>query len=167
MGAILSSCGTYRYELDRDIEHLTPPEVPKVYAYFGVNPSTADAELNDQTIQKLMMFTKLHGGTKMIVGNVFAGRSPDVKVLRWMNDPHGPDNAQHITKIIAAADVLVPMWGSRLKLPAGLRPAFDDLMRNLLGSGKPVQTFGLTMYGDPKHPLFLPYTTSLTAHPGL
>ena len=41
--------------------------------------------------------------------------------------------------------------------------AFDTLMDALLSSGKPVKCFGLTSSGDPKHPLFLDYTTPLVA----
>ena len=38
MNAVISNCGMYRYRLDRTVSDSGP-----VYAFFGVNPSTADA----------------------------------------------------------------------------------------------------------------------------
>ena len=38
--AIISHCGKYRYRLDRTVSDSGP-----VYAFFGVNPSTADASV--------------------------------------------------------------------------------------------------------------------------
>nr|WP_246217502.1 DUF1643 domain-containing protein [Paraburkholderia panacisoli] len=48
------------------------------FAFFGVNPSTTDATLDDATARKCIGFTKPNGGRRLIVGNVFAVRSTDV-----------------------------------------------------------------------------------------
>ncbi len=55
----------------------------------------------------------------------------------------------------------MPCWGNRSKLPPGKRGCPAVLLHVLLKSGKPVQTFGLTASGDPKHPLMLGYDTPL------
>ena len=51
----------------------------------------------------------------------WAIRSPsalrDVRRLAEVPDPIGPDNSEHLAQIIREADVLVPCWGSRLKIP--------------------------------------------------
>jgi len=154
--AILSPCSLYRYRLDRTVGMVGP-----VFAFFGVNPSTADATADDATVRKWIGFTKTWGGSRFIVGNVFAYRATDVRELATVDDPFGPDIGDHTTDIIAEADILVPCWGNSGKVPPKLQFAFDVLMDALVSSGKPVQTFGLTASGDPKHPLMLGYSTPL------
>jgi putative transcriptional regulator len=47
MSAILSPCSLYRYKLEREVNQTGK----LVIAYFGVNPSTADASNDDQTVE--------------------------------------------------------------------------------------------------------------------
>lgn len=157
MSAIISPCGMYRYRLER-----TVGMEGSIYAFFGVNPSTADATIDDQTVKKWIGFTKLWGGSRFIVGNVFAYRSKDVKALTNVVDPFGDDIGDHTANIINEADILVPCWGNTAKVPPKLRFAFDVLLDTLLASGKPVRHFGLTKGGDPGHPQMLAYSTPLT-----
>lgn len=157
MTAIISECQRYRYRLDRDI--ATPDS--KTIAFFGINPSIADEDIDDPTIKKIKGFASRHGGSKVIVGNVFAFRTPHVHELELMLDPVGPENRYHHQRIIEEADILVPCWGGRYKVPQPLRHHFEDVLQQLQASGKPVQCLGLTVDGDPKHSLFIPYTTSL------
>lgn len=161
MNAVISNCGMYRYRLDRAVSDSGP-----VYAFFGVNPSTADASDDDATVRKWRGFVDRWGGSRFIVGNVFAYRATDVRELAGVTDPFGEANSDHITHIISQADILVPCWGSTGKVPPRLRFAFKALMRTLVSSGKPVSCFGFTANGDPKHPLFLSYTTPLVATQG-
>ena len=49
MSAVISDCGAYRYRLDRDVDPLLGGPV---YAFFGVNPSTADADIDVATVRK-------------------------------------------------------------------------------------------------------------------
>ena len=156
MSAIISKCGMYRYRLERDVQ----PE-GLVFGYFGVNGSTATATEDDHTVRKWIGFTKVNGGRRFIVGNAFAFRATDVRELATMVDPVGPENEIHLERIIRDADVLVPCWGSRTKLPKSLYVHLDRLLEQLVASGKPVLAFGVTGSGDPKHPLMLGYSTSL------
>lgn len=156
MSAIISPCGKYRYRLDRAVSVSGP-----VYAFFGVNPSTADANTDDATVRKWHGFVTTWGGRKFVVGNVFAYRATDVRTLAAVDDPFGDDIGEHTTDIITEADILVPCWGNTSKVPPRLRFAFDVLLESLLCSGKPVRHFGLTKSGDPKHPLMLGYSTPL------
>lgn len=155
--AVISDCQNYRYRLTRELGLFGD----KVFAYFGVNPSTADATIDDRTVSKWIGFTERNGGSRFIVGNVFAYRATDVKELSTAKDPIGPDNDNHILQIISEADILVPCWGSRNKIPPALQFRLDEVLSMLSQSGKPVLTFGLTQSNDPKHPLMLPYTTDL------
>lgn len=160
MSAILSACGKYRYRLDREVHGLD--QDGPVFAYFGVNPSTADAAVDDATVRRCRGFTRVYGGRRFIVGNVFGYRSTDVRTLAKAADPFGPDNSLHIARIIDDADVLVPCWGATGKVPDRLRGDFASLLGKLQRSRKPVMHFGKTASGDPKHPLMLGYETPLT-----
>lgn len=46
--AVISECGHYRYRLDREVA-----ESGIVFGYFGINPSTADALRDDQTVSRV------------------------------------------------------------------------------------------------------------------
>lgn len=154
--AIISDCGLYRYRLEREVADAGP-----VYAYFGVNGSTAGPVENDHTVCKWIGFTQRFGGRKLIVGNPFAYRSTDVRALAKVDDPIGPENYRHLRQIMADADILVPCWGDTAKVPDRLRGDFAFLLSALLKTGKPVLTFGLTKNGSPMHPLMLSYATKL------
>lgn len=162
MSAVLSPCGTYRYRLERTVGMDGP-----VYAFFGINPSTADAQLDDATVRKWIGFVKSWGGSRFLVGNVWPLRSKDVRHLasatRWLHI--GRENEQHILAMASEADILVPCWGDRGKVPRAMHNEIDALMSLLLGTGKPVMHLGLTKGGDPKHPLMLGYDTPLQAWP--
>lgn len=154
--AVISACGLYRHRLDRAVQ-----ERGLVIAYYGVNGSTADEIENDQTVKKWFGFTLRNDGRKFIVGNAFGYRSKDVKLLASVDDPVGPDNAMHLQAIISEADIHVPCWGNRGKVPQRLHHHFDQLEMMLRQSGKPIKIFGLTKKGDPVHPLMLSYSIKL------
>lgn len=168
MSAIISECGLYRFRLEREVQ----PE-GKVFAFFGINPSTADADLDDATVRKWRGFTLRNDGRKFIVGNVFAFRATDVSEVRKHYIAGAPGRgsvlleAQLSTEcgywqdIIGQADVLVPCWGNSSKVPAAIRGRLGVLLSALIESRKPVLHFGLTASGDPKHPLMLGYDTPL------
>lgn len=173
MSAILSECGRYRYRLERgpfncnDLFEVASDGVyelrGKVVGFFGVNPSTADSTEDDATVRKWIGFCKAWGAKRFIVGNVFAYRATDVKKL--LNDPEPAFslvNQEHLKSIARDADILVPCWGNRAKVPVELRHIFDATLGLLQQTGKPLMHFGLTDSGDPKHPLMLGYSTPLT-----
>jgi hypothetical protein len=157
MSAVLSPCRKYRYKLFRD----TDGQQDKLIAYFGVNPSTACESKDDSTVRRWKGFSALFDANRMIVGNVFAYRSTDVNALARVDDPIGPKNHEYVSEIIERADILVPCWGSRAKLPKVLRPHLDKFIEILQDSNKPVMCFGKTASNDPAHPLMLPYSTQL------
>lgn len=161
MSAVLSPCGRFRYRLERDVaaEGL-------VFAFFGINPSTADAELDDATVRKWRGFTRANGGRRFIVGNVFPLRATDVRELgNDLNADALKENRDHLQQIAKDADILVPCWGSRDKLPKRLHDHLGATLDVLKSSGKPLRTLGFTASGDPKHPLMLGYATSLIPWP--
>lgn len=159
MSAIISDCGKYRYRLDRDVGMDGP-----TFMFVGVNPSTADANIDDATVRKWIGFTKRWGGRRFLVGNAFAYRSTDVRALSALSpgDAIGILNDWHLMRMAVEADVIVPCWGNSQKVPPNLRTRFAFLAEMLTGADKPIKHMGLTAGGDPKHPLMLAYTTPLT-----
>ena len=154
MSAIISSCGTYRYRLER----------PDVFGDFStaiimVNPSTADATDNDATIRKLIGFRNLKGWGHLIVGNLFAYRATDVRELATASDPMGPENDDRLAEIFDDAQQVVFAWGPTAKLPQRLRDRWrhvDALARKM---GHAPLCIGATAKdGQPRHPLMLAYT---------
>src|SRR5437870_2889354 len=84
--AKISDCGRYRYTLTRRVGVGGP------LVWVMLNPSTADAEVDDPTIRRVMKFTEASDCGLAIVVNLFALRSPSPKALRGHADPVGPDN---------------------------------------------------------------------------
>lgn len=155
--ALLSTCGRYRYFLTRGDE--TGP----TYCFIGLNPSTADADIDDATVRKWAGFVKRLGGSGFVVANVFAYRATDPKELANTVDPVGPLNARYVRRCVEDADIVVPCWGNQSKAPKEVRHAFEQTLRQIrvAAKDKPVLCFGLTKSGDPKHPLMLGYDTPL------
>lgn len=158
MSAIISQCGTYRYRLERD----GPGD--GATAVIMVNPSTADATQDDATIRKLRGFGARYGWGKLIVGNLFAYRSKDVKALAIADDPIGGDNGYRLAEIFLDADRVVFAWGPVAKLPRHLRDQWRDVHRLALAMhSQPMSIGAPAKDGHPCHPLMLPYSRQLQA----
>lgn len=154
--AVFSPCGLYRHRLDREVQ-----EHGITIVYCGVNGSTATADAEDQTTKKWRGFTLRNGGARYIAINPFGYRATDVRVLASVADPVGPLNEQYVSQALAEADLIVPCWGNRAKVPERLRHHFSAMLKKMRATGKPMKCFGLTSSGDPMHPLMLGYDTPL------
>ncbi len=156
MSAIFSECGTFRYRLERDLNQSGP-----IVAILGVNPSTADAETDDQTIRKDIGFGQRLGWSRIIKGNKFAFCAKDVNALRTAADPIGPENNGHLEQIMRDADIIVAAWGPLAKLPNHLRIRYRKILVIADRVGKPLMCFGTAQDGQPRHTLMLSYETKL------
>jgi hypothetical protein len=124
--------------------------------FIGINPSTAGKSENDQTITKLIEFSKRFGAGGFYIINLCTRISTDsdqLKVLRPLN--YGDPN--HLLQTaIAKSAYIVPMWGnkgSQFK---------DQIVRTvLMCEDRMMFTFGLTSKAQPGHPLMLSYSTEL------
>ena len=155
--AWLSEDQKYRYTLKREWK-----DEGLLFAFFGINPSTADANIDDQTVKKWIGFTERNGGRGFEVGNLFAYRATNVKELATCDEPTGGHaNYKHLQLLIQKADILVPCWGSLSKIPRHMRHHASALAYDLKESGKPVKCYGRTKSGDPKHLARLGYDTEL------
>ena len=155
--AIISDCGLYRYRLER---HALAGAGS--VAWIMVNPSTADAKEDDPTIRKVIGFSERMGAGWLMVGNKFAYRATDVRELRTARDPVGPENDQHLARIIAEAGTVIAAWGPLAKLPPALRRRWYKIARMADEAGRALMCFGTAQDGHPRHPLMLAYDTPLT-----
>lgn len=155
--AIISTCGRYRYRLERD----GPGEGRTVI--IMVNPSTADAEQDDATIRKLKGFGARNGWGKVVVGNLFAYRATDVRELGKIADPVGLLNDEHLVDMIHEATRVIFAWGPVTKQPAVWRHRWNAVweMAIELRNDHPMSIGEPAKCGHPKHPLMLPYDSPI------
>jgi hypothetical protein len=154
-GTVLSADRVYRYALVR--EWLVGKGT---VLFFLLNPSTADEGKNDPTIRRVMGFAKAWGFRKVLVGELFAIRSTDPKVLLTHADPVGPVNDQFLKDLAKEADLVVFAWGNWGKVRGR-----SESVRNLF-DGTAVKCFGMTDQGEPRHPLYLARTAALVPFEG-
>lgn len=138
--AVISPCGRYRYRLSRTWDARKLPLV-----WIMLNPSTADAEVDDPTIRRCVSFSKREGAGGLEVLNLFALRAPDPKQLRVAPDPIGPDNDEWIRQVLHPHTRVVAAWGEHGRhLDRG-----PTVLRTLSG-------LDVLCLGDkPKHPLYI------------
>jgi len=156
-GAVLSSDGRYRYRLWRLWDDLAP-----IMTWVMLNPSTADADVDDPTIRKCIGFAKAGHYGGIIVVNLFAWRATDPKELRHVADPVGPENDDHILWACTAPLMLsvVAGWGSN---PFARKRAARVKALIQSGARRDVQCFRKSDAGQPWHPLYLPYSSPMVA----
>lgn len=154
-GALISDCGKFRYRLWRRWDISLP-----VACFVMLNPSTADASVDDATIRKCIGFAERLGFGSIEVVNLFAYRATDPKDLRRAGYPVGPDNDAHFEWVAHDADrrgSVICAWGTnaaKLQRPADV----IAMLRRWHIKPKALQING---HGIPAHPLMLPYTCRL------
>lgn len=157
--ATISPCGLYRYDLHRrwGDGYLMP--------FVMLNPSTADAMVDDPTIRRCIGFARREGVGGIVVANIFAFRATKPEDMKRADDPFGPDNDQTLERIARASVVddmpIVCAWGSH----GGLRGAHDRALRILQSVGARLVCLGRTASGMPKHPLYISGSQPLVPFP--
>lgn len=154
--AVISGCGLYRYRLER--HGLSGSGA---VAWIMVNPSTADASEDDATIRKVIGFSERLGAGWLIVGNLFAYRSTDIKGLRGLADPRGPENDAHLERIMREAPTVIAAWGPLAKMPPARKGRYRTIAAMAERVGCRLKCFGTAQDGQPRHPLMLAYDTPL------
>jgi len=155
-GAELSPDGVYRYELTRRWS-AAPRDV-----WIMLNPSTADAELDDPTVRRCISFSRSWGAGAISVVNLFALRATNPDELLRHPDPIGSSNDGAIAKAVSVARAhdgrVLAAWGGHAM--AGHRGLH---VRDLVGG--PLQCLGTTRSGNPRHPLYVRGSTELAPWP--
>ena len=121
--------------------------------FVMLNPSRADAWLDDPTIRRCLGLAKQWNYGGMAVANLFAYRTSKPKDLRQVADPVGPENNRYLLHLGQGCDRLILAWGN-----AGTLQDRGRTVTQLLGRQRPLWCLGLTQAGQPCHPLYLPRT---------
>ena len=148
--ALISECGQYRYRLSRRWNKSLP-----CCLFIMLNPSTADAELDDPTIRRCIAFAKSWGYGKLYVGNLFAIRTSRPAKMKKAIDPVGPDNCHHLQrmarKVARSGGVCVAAWGGH-----GIHENQDQIVVQWLRNiDIQLHYIKLTIKKTPCHPLYL------------
>ena len=164
--AVLSEDGLYRYSLTRDwwVSEKPFERSLKMVTWVMLNPSTADALVDDPTIRRCFGFSFKGHFNRMTVVNLFPLRATDPKVLykdqqAALGDPAAANQA--ILDAARLSDTVVCAWGVHGAL--GGRGA--EVLSLLKTEGFTPYCLGLTKAGHPKHPLYLPTNSELIAMP--
>lgn len=153
--ATLSPCGKFRYMLVRRWG------AGAALVFVMLNPSKADALLDDPTVRKVVGFAKANGYECVIVLNANAYRATDPKEMLAQSDPVGPDNYMHMNAVFNRHRWVVVAWGANIQ-----RDKADVVLEMLARRGITPLCLHITKDGHPGHPLMLSYSNPLKPFPG-
>jgi hypothetical protein len=152
--AVISPCTNYRYELSR-----TWDESKKPVCFIMLNPSVADATIDDPTIRRCVGFARAWDKGGIIVVNLFAWRATDPRSLYKLSKSEavGPENDKHIIAACLRSDLHLAAWGTNGKLCRRdvevIHLANQVIVGQGVGSG--IKALKVSKDGHPMHPLYL------------
>ena len=148
--AIFSPCGRYRMRLRR----WQGEQFPALHMlWIGMNPSTADAAVNDPTIGREWEFTMREGYKGLVKVNIADYRATEPKALLQPGVvPCSPENLPLIVEAASVASLVVICHG---KLNRALTAAGAATVAALEAAGVPLYCMGTNADGSPRHPLYL------------
>lgn len=132
----------YRYVLSR----IWDDSLPKIM-FIGLNPSTADENEDDSTINKCINYAKKwnYGGIYML--NLFAFVDTYQNELYYEKDPIGELNNKYLKEYAGLSEKIVVAWGNNGAYKGRSKEVYD--MFNHLYCLKINKT------GEPHHPLYI------------
>jgi hypothetical protein len=151
--ANISPDGLYRWSLHR--EWRAPLAPPRWVTFVMLNPSTADASVDDPTIRRCIGFARAFGATGLAVVNLYGLRATSPKDLWKAADPVGLENDSTLRTFLAMAAAhdmpIIAAWGAHAE------PDRVAAVRAMPGAER-LQALRVTKDGAPGHPLYLPST---------
>lgn len=145
-GATFSPCRQYRYALWRIWDETKP-----VIMFIGLNPSTANENEPDPTINTVKALSTNWGYGGFYMMNLFAIVSPDPEVLKTHPDPLG-DNDGWLEQVSMKCDDVVFAWGAFKEAKERCQKIIDQFPDALC--------IKILKDGSPKHPLYTPYSAT-------
>lgn len=118
-----------------------------------LNPSTADEQTNDPTVERCERRARALGLDGVRVANIFALRSTDPRALYGHPDPVGPLNDEAILDAVRDAGIVICAWGGH----GTLNGRGEAVVRLLHQHGMDLHYLALNADGTPKHPLYIGY----------
>ncbi len=147
----------YRYRLRREWDASLP-----AIAFVMLNPSAADATIDDPTIRRCLGFARSWGYGALEVVNLFAWRAHRPSDLRKAADPIGPRNDRTLRVTARAGNDILLAWGNH--------GAWNDRDQAVLATlrragASRLLCLGITGAGQPRHPLYVRAATRPVAFP--
>jgi hypothetical protein len=146
--AVISDCGLYRHELERRWSDDAP-----LLPFILLNPSTADAAVDDPTSRRCDGFARRENAGGSILANLYDFRATKPADLWRAAAPTSVENERYLLKMALQAVVegmpIVCAWGAESKD----RGQFVAQM--LRGRGARLVCLGRTKGGSPRHPLYV------------
>lgn len=151
--AVFSECRNYRYMLSRSWDAVKPGVL-----FIGLNPSTADARVDDPTCRVCVNYAQRWGYGAMTVANLFAYCATYPAELRRAAAPVGPRNDAWLRRLVHAvnsaaidgtsgpAPCVVCVWGDM-----GRYLARDEQVLAMIDNPRCLKILGS---GAPGHPLY-------------
>ncbi|HZT96425.1 MAG TPA: DUF1643 domain-containing protein [Chloroflexota bacterium] len=149
-GAAFDAAGRYRYLLWRRWDSSLP-----AVTFVMLNPSTATAETDDPTIRRCSAFARSWGCGGIEVVNLFAFKTSNPDILRSAPDPEGPLNRHMVSEALDRGAAIIVAWGNLGRLEEA-----SGAVRRRMESIYPLLCLGHNRSGAPRHPLYLPRTTT-------
>ena len=145
-GAVLSEDRVHRYVLWRRwAEHL-----PRM-VFVMLNPSTADAEVDDRTIGRCVEFARREGCGGLAVVNLYSFRSTDPKNLPEVGRNGAEADAWIASQLVGRIGPVVVGWGAHGR--GTIRAT--QVLRIIREAGHVPMCLGTTIKGAPRHPLYV------------
>lgn len=144
--AVISECGRYRYELTR---RWGPGPLLE---FIMLNPSTADASVDDPTIRRCIAFAKRWGYGGIVVRNLYAYRATHPEELVNVDDPIGPENRDYLSR--TEADCTIVAWGAD-PAAVGWWNGYPFAWQRTVIQRPALFCLGANSNGSPKHPLYV------------
>lgn len=141
---------THRFALGRAASSL-PGSTPLVAV--GMNPSHADEQVADKTVNRIIRASVEHGYSGWIMLNLYPERATNPKDLRPYDAKLSAANCGAIAEVLAEHRVteVLGAWGGLAHAP--IRRAKNDVLTQLAALG--VRLFSWdppTSAGEPRHP---------------
>lgn len=143
-GAIISEDGKYRYQLWRIWDDSKP-----LILWIMLNPSTADANKDDRTIEKLIRLTRQFGYGGFYVGNLYPYRATKPSELKRVGFyvASKSDNWLHITEMKDKCAMKILAHGNSPISKPNITNNGEETDWHCLGK--------ITKSGNPYHPLYI------------
>jgi hypothetical protein len=117
-----------------------------------LNPSTADANVDDPTIRRCIGFALREGYGGIYVVNLMAYRATDPADCLAQSDPIGPENDDYLERAARNTGIVVCAWGA--KAPEWIvKRGICHISGDIAGAG--LVCLGTTKDGSPRHPLYV------------
>jgi hypothetical protein len=142
--------GTYRYTLWRDLRNLTASFPDEYLMIIGLNPSTATATKDDNTIRSCIRAARRLGFGWLLMVNLFALRETLPPIMKQHAAPIGENNDRILLEYACGAGLILCAWGR----DGSHRNRGNEVKKLLIG--QELHCLRKNADGSPAHLLYLP-----------